>query len=198
MTFASTNKGAGGTSAVILDTVTGPGAIDLGTGALVGGTSAVIRIGDGAGTANSGGTAAFTYAGTITSGTGLAIDIQDRAAGAGNITLSGNITHNVGGQIGILMDDNAAGTITFSGASKSITSTTAAGVSLSDNAGATINFTNGGLVDRHHQRQRLQRHRHGRGHHRRHGDGAGHRQHDHVDHRHGAQCRQHDDRRERR
>lgn len=146
VTFASTNKGTGGTSAVILDTVTGPGAIDLGTGALVGGTSAVIRIGDGAGTANSGGTAAFTYAGTITSGTGRGIDIQDRAAGAGNITLSGTITHNVGGQTGIFMDDNAAGTITFSGASKSITSTTAAGVSLSDNAGATINFTNGGLV----------------------------------------------------
>ena len=34
ITFASTNKGAGGTSAVILDTVTGSGAIDLGTGAL--------------------------------------------------------------------------------------------------------------------------------------------------------------------
>lgn len=146
VTFASTNKGAGGTSAVILDTVTGSGAIDLGTGALVGGTSAVIRIGDGLGTANSGGTAAFTYAGTITSGTGQAINIQDRALTAGNITLSGNITHNAAGQIGILLDDNVAGVITFSGASKSITSTTAAGVSLSDNAGATINFTNGGLV----------------------------------------------------
>lgn len=146
MTFASTNKSAGATSAVILDTVTGAGAIDLGTGALVGGTSAVIRIGDGLGTANSGGTAAFTYAGTITSGTGRGIDIQDRAAGAGNITLSGNITHNVAGQTGIFMDDNAAGTITFSGASKSITSTTAAGVSLTDNGGATIDFTGGGLV----------------------------------------------------
>ncbi|MER9315117.1 hypothetical protein NKI31_06280 [Mesorhizobium sp. M0659] len=147
VTFASTNKGAGGTSAVILDTVTGSGAIDLGTGALVGGTSAVIRIGDGLGTANSGGTAAFTYAGAITSGsTGQAVNIQDRALTAGNITLSGNITHNAAGQIGILLDDNVAGIITFSGASKSITSTTAAGVSLSDNAGATINFTNGGLV----------------------------------------------------
>ncbi|MES0180233.1 hypothetical protein NKJ86_16750 [Mesorhizobium sp. M0025] len=147
VTFASTNKGAGGTSAVILDTVTGSGAIDLGTGALVGGTSAVIRIGDGLGTANSGGTAAFTYAGAITSGsTGQAVNIQDRALTAGNITLSGNITHNAAGQIGILLGDNVAGIITFSGASKSITSTTAAGVSLSDNAGATINFTNGGLV----------------------------------------------------
>ncbi|MBZ9679588.1 hypothetical protein LB531_02830 [Mesorhizobium sp. CO1-1-2] len=146
MSFASTNAGGGGGSAVILDTVTGPGAINLGTGALLGGNLAAIRIGDGAGGANSGGTVAFSYAGTITSGTGQAVNIQDRAAGAGNITLSGTITHNVAGQTGILLDDNAAGTITFSGTSKSITSGSAAGVSLTDNAGAIIDFSNGGLV----------------------------------------------------
>ncbi|MBZ9963721.1 beta strand repeat-containing protein [Mesorhizobium sp. BR1-1-2] len=145
MTFASTNTSAGSGSAVILDTVTG-GTVNFGGGALVGGGSATIRIGDGAGSANTGGTAAFAYAGTITSGTGRAIDIQDRAAGAGNITLSGNISHNVAGQTGILLDDNAAGIITFSGASKSITSGSATAVNLTDNAGATINFTNGGLV----------------------------------------------------
>ncbi|MBZ9999177.1 MULTISPECIES: S-layer family protein [unclassified Mesorhizobium] len=145
MTFASTNTSAGGGSAVILDAVTG-GPVNLGGGALVGGGSATIRIGDGAGSANTGGTAAFTYAGTITSGTGQAVNIQDRAAGAGNITLSGNISHNVVGQTGVLLDDNAAGTITFSGASKSITSGSSAGVNLTDNTGATINFTNGGLV----------------------------------------------------
>ncbi|TPM11026.1 hypothetical protein FJ940_02055 [Mesorhizobium sp. B2-3-7] len=145
MTFASTNTSAGGGSAVILDAVTG-GPVNLGGGALVGGGSATIRIGDGAGSANTGGTVAFTYAGTITSGTGQAVNIQDRAAGAGNITLSGNISHNVAGQTGVLLDDNAAGTITFSGASKSITSGSSAGVNLTDNTGATINFTNGGLV----------------------------------------------------
>ncbi|MER9336273.1 hypothetical protein NKJ06_20140 [Mesorhizobium sp. M0293] len=145
--FSSTNKIlAGGTSAVIMDTVTGTGTVSLGTGSLIGGTGATIRIGDGAGGVNSGGTTGFSYAGTITSGTGRAVDIQDRAAGAGNITLSGNITHNVSGQIGIVLDDNAAGTITFSGTSKSITSTTSAGVTLTDNTGVTIDFTNGGLV----------------------------------------------------
>lgn len=46
---------------------------------------------------------------------------------------------------GILLDDNAAGTIT-SGTSKSISSTTANAVNLTDNTGATINFANGGLV----------------------------------------------------
>ncbi|WP_246681008.1 hypothetical protein [Mesorhizobium sp. B2-3-15] len=146
MSFASTNAGGGGGSAVILDTVTGPGAINLGTGALLGGNLAAIRIGDGAGGANSGGTVAVSYGGTITSGTGQAVNIQDRAVGAGNITLSGTITHNVAGQTGILLDDNAAGTITFSGTSKSITSGSAAGVSLTDNAGAIIDFSNGGLV----------------------------------------------------
>ena len=96
------------------------------------------------------------------------------------------------------MDDNAAGTITFSGATKTISSTTAAGVSLSDNAGATINFTNGGLVIKTTSGNgfsatgpgpaattggtvTVQ------------GTGNTH----YVHHRHGAQRRQHDDRRQR-
>ncbi|MFC3326535.1 beta strand repeat-containing protein [Mesorhizobium cantuariense] len=152
VTFASTDKNAfGGTNAVILDTVTGTGTIDLGTGALRGGgvtgiNGAVIRIGDGLGTAGSGGTAGFTYAGTITTGSGEGVDIRDRAVGAGNITLSGTITHNAGGDAGLFLDGNRAGTITFSGASKSIASGSANGVNLTDNTGATINFTNGGLA----------------------------------------------------
>ena len=151
MSFASTNKGSGGTSAVVMSSVSGTGTINLGTGTIVGGSGPAIRIGDGAGGANTGGTAGLTYAGTITNttaagSTGRAVDIQDRAAGAQNITLSGAITHNVAGQTGIFLDDNAAGSITFSGGSKAITSGTANAVNLTDNAGATINFTNGGLV----------------------------------------------------
>lgn len=144
--FATTTKGAGGGSAVIMDTVTGTGTVSLGGGSLVGGNAAVIRIGDGAGGANTGGTAGLTYTGTITSGTGRGIDIQDRALTAQNITLSGNISHSVGGQTGIFLDGNAAGAITFSGASKSISSGTAAGVSLTNNTGATVDFTGGGLA----------------------------------------------------
>ncbi|MCA0055374.1 hypothetical protein [Mesorhizobium sp. B261B1A] len=151
LNFATTTKGAGGTSAVVMNTVTGTGTVSLGGGSLVGGAvaginGAVIRIGDGLGTVNSGGTAGLTYAGAINSASGEGVDIQDRAAGAQAITLSGNISHNVAGQTGIRLDDNAAGTITFSGASKSITSGSAAGVNLTDNTGATINFTNGGLA----------------------------------------------------
>ncbi|MBB6409702.1 S-layer family protein [Mesorhizobium sangaii] len=144
--FATTTKGAGGGSAVIMDTVTGTGTVSLGGGSLVGGNAAVIRIGDGAGGANTGGTAGLTYAGTITSGTGRGIDIQDRALTAQNITLTGNISHSVAGQTGIFLDGNAAGTITFSGASKSIGSGTAAGVSLTNDTGAIIDFTGGGLA----------------------------------------------------
>ncbi|CAM5482718.1 hypothetical protein MAUB1S_08099 [Mycolicibacterium aubagnense] len=145
VTFDTTNKTAtGGTSAVVLNTVTG-GSIDLGSGTLNGGSGAVIRVGDGAGGANTGGTAGLVYSGNIVSGTGQAVNIQDRAAGAQNITLSGNITHTVSGQTGILLDDNAAGTITFSGASKSISSGSATAVSLTDNGGATVSFLNGGL-----------------------------------------------------
>jgi mucin-19 len=146
MVFGSTNKAAGGTNAVILSSVTGTGTINLGGGALGGGSGPTIRIGDGAGGANTGGTAGLTYSGSIGSSTaGRTIDIEDRAAGAQNITLSGNITHNVAGQTGIFLDDNAAGTITFSGTSKSITSGTAIAVSATDNTGATISFLNGGL-----------------------------------------------------
>lgn len=146
ITFASTSKTAGGTTAVLMSNVTGTGTVNLGTGTLNGGSGAVIRIGDGAGGANTGGTAGLTYGGNIVSGTGQAINIQDRAAGAQNITLSGNITHSVSGQTGILLDDNAAGTITFSGISKTITSGSATAVNLTDNTGATVSFTGGGLA----------------------------------------------------
>ncbi|MEA2941087.1 MAG: hypothetical protein QOD09_1616, partial [Bradyrhizobium sp.] len=124
------------------------GTIALGSGSISGSDGDAFRVGDNGATANAGGTSAITYGGSIskTDGTGQAVDIQDRAAGAGNITLSGNITHNLAANTGILLDDNAAGTITFSGASKAITSTTATAVNLTDNAGATIAFTNGGLV----------------------------------------------------
>ncbi|WP_136616191.1 MULTISPECIES: hypothetical protein [Mesorhizobium] len=144
LNFASTNKGAGGTSAVVMNGVAGTGSVNLGTGSLIGGIGATIFIGDGAGGANTGGTAGLIYAGGITSGTGRAIDIQDRMAGAQNITLSGNISHIVSGQTGIFLADNAAGTITFSGGTKTISSVSATAVSIA-NTGASVVFNGGGL-----------------------------------------------------
>ena len=91
LNFGTTSSG-GGTSGVKLTNVTG-GAIALGTGSLDRrdrprrSWSATAR-----GGANTGGTSAITYAGTITTtGTARPVDIQDRAASAGNITLSGTM-----------------------------------------------------------------------------------------------------------
>ena len=114
--------------------------------ASTGATGAAFLVGDGAGGASTGGTSAITYSGTITStGAARAVDIQDRAAGAGNITLSGTITHSSGNANVIFLDDNAAGTIAFSGASSVLNGGTSTAVSLTNNTGATINFTGGGL-----------------------------------------------------
>ncbi|QND67822.1 hypothetical protein HB777_30340 [Mesorhizobium loti] len=144
LNFATTNKGAGGTSAVVMNGVAGIGSVNLGTGSLAGGSAATILIGDGAGGANTGGTAGLTYAGGINGGTGRAIDIQDRMAGAQNITLSGNISHIVSGQTGIFLADNAAGTITFSGGTKTISTVSATAVSIA-NTGASVVFSGSGL-----------------------------------------------------
>ena len=105
------------------------------------------RVGDGGPTANAGGTAIITYGGTIntSASTNRAVDIQDRAAGAGNITLSGVITHSSGNASVIFMDGNAAGTILFSAANSVLNGGTSDAVHLTNNGGATINFTGGGL-----------------------------------------------------
>lgn len=146
VTFNATNKAAGGTDTVVMNTVTGTGTVNLGTtGTLNGGSGAVIRIGDGAGGANTGGTAGLTYGGTIVSGTGQAVNIQDRTAGAQNIVLSGAVTHTVAGQTGITLQDNAAGAITFSGGTKTINSGAATAVLLGNNGSAIVSFTGGGL-----------------------------------------------------
>jgi VCBS repeat-containing protein len=145
LNFNSVTSANSGTFGVKLASVTG-GAIVLGSGSISNATGAAFLVGDGAGTANTGGTSAISYTGSITSGTGRAVDIQDRASGAGNITLSGNITHVGTTATGIFLDTNAAGVIAFTGASKAITTTSANAVSLTSNTGATINFTNGGLV----------------------------------------------------
>ena len=142
--FGTTTSG-GGLRNVKLTGVTG-GAVALGTGSLTGATGAAFLVGNGAGGANTGGTAAITYGGTITTtGTARAVDIQDRAAGAGNITLSETITHSSGNANVIFLDGNAAGTIAFSGANSVLNGGTSTAVSLTNNTGATINFTGGGL-----------------------------------------------------
>ncbi|MEY2503224.1 MAG: hypothetical protein QOI07_3561, partial [Verrucomicrobiota bacterium] len=144
VTFASVTSG-GGTNGIKLVGVTG-GSITLSGGSLSGSTGPAFLVGDGGPTANAGGTAAITYAGTITTtGTARAVDIQDRAAGAGDITLSGAISHASGNGSTIFLDQNAAGTVLFSGANSVANSGTQDAIHLTNNTGATINFTGGGL-----------------------------------------------------
>ncbi|WP_232375596.1 hypothetical protein [Mesorhizobium comanense] len=140
ITLDSTSSG-GGTNNVAFSNVSG--SVALGGGTLSGATGSAFLVGGGG--LGTGGTAAITYAGSITSGSYHAVDIEDRASGAGNITLSGNISHNVNAD-GIVVINNASGTITFSGTSKSISSGNSAGVNASNNTNATVAFTNGGLV----------------------------------------------------
>jgi hypothetical protein len=116
-----------------------------GTGAISGSTTAGIMVGNGGATASAGGTVAITYDGTVTTtGAAHAIDIQDRAAGAGNIGLGGTISHASGNGSSIFLDQNAAGTIAFSGASSVLNSGTTDAVHITNN-GATVNFTGDGL-----------------------------------------------------
>src|SRR5262249_43379353 len=103
-------------------------------------------VGNGGATNNAGGTSAITYGGTITTtGTARAVDIQDRAAGAGNISLGGTISHASGNGSTIFLDQNPAGTHTFSPPNMVANSGTADAIHLTNNTGATINFTGGSL-----------------------------------------------------
>jgi VCBS repeat-containing protein len=137
----STTSG-GGASGVHLQGVSG-NTIALGTGSLSGSSGDEFLVGDGGPTANAGGTAAITYGGSISStGANRAVDIQDRASGAGDITLSGNITQTAGTASGIFLDDNAAGNVTFSGTTNTLASTTANALSITDQTGGTVTFSN--------------------------------------------------------
>jgi large repetitive protein len=116
-----------------------------GTGAISGSTTAGIMVGNGGATASAGGTVAVTYNGTVTTtGASHAVDIQDRAASAGNISLGGTISHASGNGSSIFLDQNASGTIAFSGANSVLNSGTTDAVHITNN-GATVNFTGGGL-----------------------------------------------------
>ena len=86
------------------------------------------------------------YGGTITAtGTARAVDIQDAQRGAGNITLSGTHYALERQRDVIFLDDNAAGTIRSRAPNSVLNGGTSTAVSLTDNTGATINFTGGGL-----------------------------------------------------
>ncbi|MDB4913291.1 MAG: hypothetical protein JWM95_935, partial [Gemmatimonadetes bacterium] len=87
----------------------------------------------------------FTYAGSITNATTLAVNIASKTGGT--VTLAGDI-NPAGAAKGISVASNNSGanTITFSGSAQKISSGAAVGVSLSGNTGATVNLSGGGLA----------------------------------------------------
>ncbi len=86
------------------------------------------------------GSVVFTYGGAITTNSGLAVNIDNHDSG--NATFSGNITST--GQ-GILVQNSGGGIKTFSGI-KNLNTGANAAVTLTSNAGATIEFITGVLT----------------------------------------------------
>jgi hypothetical protein len=136
-TFASTTG-----SNVALTSVAGPGIVALGTGALsLAALNAVSFL-------VNGGSATVSYDGSISKN--LAGQLVSIASRAGNVTLSGNLAciatcGSTNGAISVF--SVTGGTITFSGQVKTITiPSSSVGVNLTNNTGAFIDFTNGGLA----------------------------------------------------
>ncbi|MBK8965402.1 MAG: hypothetical protein IPM36_01740 [Lewinellaceae bacterium] len=128
-TFASITAN-GNTKGVNLDNVSG--ALTINGGSITNSTSIAFDVNAGSG--------AVTYAGTINNAA-RAVEVTGRTGST--VTFSGNIT-NTG--TGINVANNTGGTITFSGTSKNLNTGANAAVTLANNSGATINFTNGGLA----------------------------------------------------
>jgi hypothetical protein len=156
------NQNSSGTSAVAIDNTTGTGSITLASatvdnnnaasanGIALSGNSGTININGGAVTniaatgtgiqVSSAGNATVTVAASVTNSAGRSVQVLNR--NGGTTTLSGNINDT---GTGINVANNTAGTITFSGATKTVNTGTNQAVTLNTNAGATINFSNGGL-----------------------------------------------------
>ena len=142
--FDASNGGGASMNAVFssISSTGGVNGIDLtncgGTFTVNGGT---ITNPTGTGVLISGGSVVFSSSEVITDNTGFAVDVDNHDSG--NVTFSGNITST---GTGIRVQNCGGGTKTFSGTSKSLTTSTNNAVSLLSNAGATITFSNGGLV----------------------------------------------------
>ena len=113
------------------------------SGAISGSTGTAFQVGNGdAGAAGTGGIAAISFGGTVSStGAARAVEIQDRAASAGAVSLSGNVSHTGGNATTIYLDDNVAGNITFGGAANTANSGTANAIHIQDQAGGTVTFS---------------------------------------------------------
>ena len=132
LTFGNVGTSSSASNGIALTNVSGTFAATGGTVTGVTGTAFLI----------SGGTVVSSYGGGITGNSALAVDIDNHDSG--NITFqTGNITSTTQG---IRVQNSNGGTIAFDNPSKNLNTGANTAVNLSSNAGATINFSNGGLV----------------------------------------------------
>jgi hypothetical protein len=119
---------SGGANNVVLTSVTtGGGTVNLGTsGALSGASGDAVKIDNGNGS--------FSYAGTVTSTAGPAVNVINKTGGT--VTFSGAVSSSAPGA-GVSVASNSAGTVSFSG---SVTSS-GTGISVASNSGGAVTFS---------------------------------------------------------
>ena len=127
--FSTLSSTGSGTTGISLTGLTG--SLTGSAGAISGATGAAFQV--------SGGSAAVSYAGSVSGSGGISIS----GVTGGSITLSGAL--NLTGS-GIDIQNNTGGTISFTGSSKSISTGANGAVSMASNTGATIEFAGGGLA----------------------------------------------------
>jgi len=160
LAFGTTGvSGAGGVTAAISDVGSTGGSVTFDTTTISGSGGTGVSLSNDAGsfTMNNGGTISGSTgdeivisggAGTVAIAAAATNVTNSRVANisgrtGGTLTLSGNLSDT---GLGILVQNSTGGTITFSGGTKTLTTGGNNAVSLLTNTGATINFTNGGLV----------------------------------------------------
>ncbi|MDO9299008.1 tandem-95 repeat protein [Bradyrhizobium sp.] len=111
------------------------GSFSAAAGAISGSASVGFMVGNGGGADNTGGTAAISYGGSISTGAGVhAVNIQDHATGA--VTLSGNLTYSGGNGGAIVLDDNSSN-FTFSGSALNFSTGSSNAINITDQTGGT-------------------------------------------------------------
>ena len=135
-TFASLSSANSPTTGIQLNGVTG--SLVANGGSILNAAGTAFDVGNGM--PMSGGVDTITYAGSINNAAGRAVSIRNRAGGA--VTLSGTITDNGGSNSGVLVDANLSNSqISFSN-TVSVTNSSGAAVSVSNNATGSTTFAN--------------------------------------------------------
>ncbi|MEZ4771041.1 MAG: Ig-like domain-containing protein [Caldilineales bacterium] len=132
-TFASVSS-ANASVGISLNLASVTGDLTMNGGSITGSIVAGVSI-------DGGGSSSVIYAGSITNTLGRSASVTGRTGGT--VTLSGAINDTGSG---ILVQNNTDGSTIFSGSSKVVNTGSSQAVTLSNNGGHTITFSNGGLA----------------------------------------------------